>query len=271
MTATNSPKLPLFVPGHRADIAPKAAASGADMVIIDLEDAVAEPDKEAAREQLANSAPLSVPIAARINSSDSPWFATDLDAVKASPAEMVILPKAESAIDLDSVCDALESDMPILPIIETACGLDTVATLLAHPAVPLCAFGHLDFSLDIGAAPTWENLLFARSQLVLQSRLAGVAQPLDGVTVSFDDADIVASDARQARDLGFGGKLLIHPRQVAPAQGVFQPSQEDYDWALSILEAVANSHSAVKLDGAMIDMPVIKRAERIKQDFESLA
>ena len=91
------------------------------------------------------------------------------------------------------------------------------------------------------------------------------------VTVSFDDADIVAADARQARDLGFGGKLLIHPRQVAPAQGVFQPSQEDYDWALSILEAVANSHSAVKLDGAMIDMPVIKRAERIKQDFESLA
>ena len=73
--------------------------------------------------------------------------------------------------------------MPILPIIETACGLDTVATLLAHPTVPLCAFGHLDFSLDIGAAPTWENLLFARSQLVLQSRLAGVAQPLDGVTV----------------------------------------------------------------------------------------
>ena len=87
--------------------------------------------------------------------------------------------------------------MPILPIIETACGLDTVATLLAHPTVPLCAFGHLDFSLDIGAAPTWENLLFARSQLVLQSRLAGVAQPLDGVTVSFDDADIVAADARR--------------------------------------------------------------------------
>ena len=271
MTALNPPKLPLFVPGHRADIAPKAAASGADMVIIDLEDAVAEPDKQAARAQLVKSAPLSVPIAVRINSSDSPWFAADLDVVKSSSAEMVVVPKAESTDDLDQVCDALGPDMPIMPIIETARGLDSVAALLAHPAVPLCAFGHLDFSLDIGATPTWENLLFVRSQLVLQSRLAGAAQPLDGVTVSFDDADIVATDARQARDLGFGGKLLIHPRQVAPAQGVFQPSQEDYDWALSVLVAVADSHSAVKLDGAMIDMPVIKRAERIKQDFESLA
>ena len=271
MTALNIPKLPLFVPGHRADIAPKAAASGADMVIIDLEDAVADPDKDAARAQLVNAKPLSVPVAVRINSADSPWFAADLHAVKSSPAAMVVLPKAESAADLAQVREVIGPDMPILPIIETARGLDGVAALLAHPAVPLCAFGHLDFSLDIGAAPRWENLLFVRSQLVLQSRLAGVAAPLDGVTVSFDDPDIVSAEARQARDLGFGGKLLIHPRQVAPAQSVFQPSQEDYDWALSVLAAVADSHSAVKLDGAMIDMPVIKRAERIKQDFESLA
>ncbi|NBW05907.1 MAG: hypothetical protein EBR92_08365 [Alphaproteobacteria bacterium] len=97
MTALNPPKLPLFVPGHRADIAPKAAASGADMVIIDLEDAVAEPDKQAARAQLINCAPLSVPIAVRINSSDSPWFAADLDAVKSSPAAFVASISAFSA------------------------------------------------------------------------------------------------------------------------------------------------------------------------------
>jgi citrate lyase subunit beta/citryl-CoA lyase len=141
---------------------------------------------------------------------------------------------------------------------------------LAHPNVPLCAFGHLDFSLDIGASDAWENLVFVRSQLVLQSRLAGTAPPLDGVTVSFDEPAIVSAEARRARDLGFGGKLLIHPRQVAPAQAVFQPNQADYDWALSVLAAVGNCQSAVKLDGAMIDLPVIKRAERIKQDFESL-
>ena len=271
MTATNSPKLPLFVPGHRADIATKAAASGADMVIIDLEDAVAEPDTEAARAQLANSAPLSVPIAARINSSDSPWFATDLDAVKASPAEMVIVPKAESACALDSVRDALGPDMPILPIIETACGLDTVATLLAHPTVPLCAFGHLDFSLDIGAESDWEALHYARGRVVLASRLGNKASPLDGVSVRFDDEDIVAGEARRARDMGFGGKLLIHPRQISPAKGVFRPSDDDYAWAKRVIEAVASNASAVQLDGAMIDVPVIKRAEAIIQNYEALA
>ena len=124
------------------------------MVIIDLEDAVADPDKDAARAQLVNATPLSVPVAVRINSADSPWFAADLHAVKSSPAAMVVLPKAESAADLAQVQEVIGPDMPILPIIETARGLDGVAALLAHPAVPLCAFGHLDFSLDIGAAPT---------------------------------------------------------------------------------------------------------------------
>jgi len=270
MTSLKTPSLPLFVPGHRVDIVPKAAASGADLVIIDLEDAVAEAEKPQARLNLASCASAAVPIAVRVNPPDSAHFAADLDAVKSSPAAMVVVPKAESSSDLDQVCDVLGADMPVLPIIETAAGLAAVASLLAHPAVSLCAFGHLDFSLDIGASSEWDNLLLARSQLVLQSRLAGAAPPLDGVTVAFDDPDIVAAEARRARDLGFGGKLLIHPRQVAPALSVFRPSQEDYEWALKILAAVADSQSAVKLDGAMIDMPIIKRASHIKQKFEAL-
>ena len=270
MPIINTPKLPIFVPGHRINIVPKAAASGADMVIIDLEDAVAEAQKQEARSNLANCAPVSVPIAVRVNTSNSSSFLIDLEAVKSSAASMVVLPKAESPSDLDSVCDVVGTDMPILPIVETARGLEVIADLLAHPAVPLCAFGHLDFSLDIGASSAWESLLFVRSQLVLQSRLAGAAAPLDGVTVSFSDPAIVSAEARLARDLGFGGKLLIHPQQVQPAQAVFRPSQEDYDWALSVLVVVGESQSAAKLDGAMIDMPVIKRAEQIKQDFESL-
>lgn len=134
---------------------------------------------------------MPVPIAVRVNTPDSSSFAADLDAVRSSPASMVVLPKAESPADLDRVRDGVGADMPVLPIIETARGLDAVAALLGHPNVPLCAFGHLDFSLDIGASDAWENLLFVRSQLVLQSRLAGAAPPLDGVTVSFDDPAIV--------------------------------------------------------------------------------
>jgi citrate lyase subunit beta/citryl-CoA lyase len=270
MTAAKTPILPLFVPGHRAEIVPKAAASGADMVIIDLEDAVAEADKLQAHSKLTGCKATSVPIAVRVNPSGSPWFETDLKTVKVSPATMVMLPKAETTWDIDRVCKIVGAGLPVIPIVETAQGLESVALLLAHPAVPLCAFGHLDFSLDIGSSTDWESLLYVRSQLVVQSRLAGVGAPLDGVTVSFDDPTIVAEDSRRARDMGFGGKLLIHPAQVAPALSVFQPSQEDYDWAVSVLAAVADSHSAVKFDGGMIDMPVIKRAERIKQDFEAL-
>jgi citrate lyase subunit beta/citryl-CoA lyase len=265
-----TPTVPLFVPGHRTEILPKAAASGADMVIIDLEDAVADAEKPQAHANLAACAAVSVPLAVRVNTPDSAWFEADLAAVKSSPAAMVVLPKAETADQLDRITAALGADMPIMPIVETARGLSGVAALLAHPAVPLCAFGHLDFSLDIGASSDWENLLYVRSKLVLESRLAGAAAPLDGVTVSFNEPEIVERDARRARDLGFAGKLLIHPRQLAPALSVFRPSSDDYEWALKVLAAVADSHSAVKLDGAMIDMPVIKRAERIKQDFEAL-
>ncbi len=264
------PKFPLFVPGHRADMIPKAAASGADMVIFDLEDAVADADKDVARSSVGQIGSQPVPVAVRVNTPSSPWFAYDLDAINSSQISMVVLPKTENRLDLDRVSEAVGRDIPIMPIIETACGLHAVSDLLAHPSVELVSFGHLDFSLDIGASSDWENLLFVRSQLVLQSRLADAAPPLDGVTVSFDDPNFVSAEARRARDLGFGGKLLIHPRQVAPAKAVFQPSEEDYKWALLVLDAVAESRSAVKLDGAMIDMPVIKRAEQIKWDFEAM-
>ena len=101
--------------------------------------------------------------------------------------------------------------------------------------------------------------------------LAGKAAPLDGVTVRFDDASVVEAEARRARDMGFGGKLLIHPKQIAPAKAVFRPSQDEYDWACRVIKAVAESASAVQLDGAMVDVPVIKRAEAIIHDFEALA
>ena len=177
MSQIKPPRLPIFVPGHRIDIAQKAALSGADMVIIDLEDAVAEPDKASARANLFKLAPLPLPIAVRINSSETPYFFSDIEAIKSCQVDMIVLPKAESSGDLQIICDALGKDMPILPIIETARGLDNIDSLLEYPAVSLCAFGHLDFSLDIGASPAWENLLLARSKLVLQSRLAGVFPP----------------------------------------------------------------------------------------------
>jgi citrate lyase subunit beta/citryl-CoA lyase len=161
--------------------------------------------------------------------------------------------------------------MPIIPIVESALGLAAIEAMMMHPSVLQCAFGHLDFSLDIGADPQWDSLHYARGKIVVASRLGQKAPPLDGVAVRFDDAEIVAGEARRAREMGFGGKLLIHPKQIAPAKAVFRPSDADYEWAQRVMTAAANSASAVQLDGAMVDVPVIKRAEAIIRDYEALA
>ena len=263
--------VPLFVPGHRPELLAKAAASGTDAVIMDFEDAVSEADKPAAHEALAACSALPVPLAVRCNGFGSPWFEKDLAALAKFPPDMVMLPKAESASHIEILAEKFGSDMPIIPIIESAVGLAMVEDMMAHRSVLQCAFGHLDFSLDIGAAPNWDSLYYARGRVVLASRLGDKAPPLDGVCVRFDDEDIVTCEARRACDMGFGGKLLIHPRQIGPAKAVFRPSDDDYVWAKRVIAAVAKSTSAVQLDGAMIDVPVIKRAEAIIRDYELLA
>ena len=263
--------IPLFVPGHRPELLSKAAASGTDAVIMDLEDAVSEADKPAAYEALVSRDTLQVPLVVRCNGFGSDWFDKDLQVLVKFLPDMVMLPKAESASHIEVLAQKLGSEIPIIPIIESALGLGMVEDIMAHPSVLQCAFGHLDFSLDIGAASHWEALHYARGRIVLSSRIGDKAPPLDGVSVRFDDEDIVASEARRARDMGFGGKLLIHPRQISPAKGVFRPSDDDYAWAKRVMGAVASNASAVQLDGAMIDVPVIKRAETIIRDYEALA
>jgi len=270
MTTIKPLTLPLFAPGHRPELLPKAAASGADAVIMDFEDAVAEADKPAAHAALASLPALPVPLVVRVNAFDSDWFAQDLEQLVNHPPQLVMLPKAESADHIAHIADRL-AGVPVIPIVESAAGLAALAEMLAHPAVLQCAFGHLDYALDIGAAPDWDCHYYSRGKIVVLSRLAGKAAPLDGVAVRFDDASVVEAEARRARDMGFGGKLLIHPKQIAPAKAVFRPSQDEYDWACRVIKAVAESASAVQLDGAMVDVPVIKRAEAIIRDFEALA
>ena len=271
MTTPKPLSVPLFVPGHRPELLEKAGASGADAVILDLEDAVADADKPAAHAALVSRSDLPVPLVVRCNGFDSSWFAKDMAALAKNPPQMIMLPKAESVDHLDVITKQLGVDMPIIPIVESALGLAAIEAMMMHPSVLQCAFGHLDFSLDIGADPQWDSLHYARGKIVVASRLGQKAPPLDGVAVRFDDAEIVAGEARRAREMGFGGKLLIHPKQIAPAKAVFRPSDADYEWAQRVITAAANSASAVQLDGAMVDVPVIKRAEAIIRDYEALA
>ena len=149
---------------------------------------------------------------------------------------------------------------PVIALVESARGLADARALAALDGVALLAFGSIDFCADIGCAHTRDALCAARSEIVLASRLAAIAAPLDGVTTAIDDAVAVEDDARHARELGFAGKLLIHPRQITPALAGLMPDAAEIAWARRV---VAAAEGASRVDGAMVDAPVRLRAEAI--------
>ncbi len=252
----------LFVPADRPDRWAKAFAAGADAVILDLEDGVAASAKPGARRALRegrdaiDAAPC--PILVRVNARSSDEYLLDLDAVRDLGLAGVMLAKAETAADVEATSAA--TGAPVVALIETARGL--AAARLIAAACARIAFGSIDFAADLGTAHTPAALASARSELVLASRLADRPAPIDGVTTSVKDPDLVRADAAHACELGFSGKLLIHPAQIAPAMDGFRPSEDDVAWAERILSA-RGALGAAAVDGAMVDAPVFLRAEQI--------
>jgi citrate lyase subunit beta/citryl-CoA lyase len=262
VTTFRPPIVPLFVPGDRPERFAKAAQSGADAVILDLEDAVAPDRKSFARDKVADHDVRGMPVIIRINARESPCFEDDLAALTQAHFSAIMLPKTNDDRDIAAVHERLGRIVPIIPLIETALGLSTLPGILSASGVAIVAFGALDFAVDLGCSPTWEALLMARSEVVLRSRLANASAPIDGVTTVLDDPLVVEADARRAISLGFGGKLMIHPRQIAPALGAFLPDPQTLAWARQVLN-VAEQSGAVQMDGAMIDRPIMERARRI--------
>jgi citrate lyase subunit beta/citryl-CoA lyase len=255
----------LFVPGNRPERFAKAVDAGAHAVIIDLEDAVAFEDKEAARDALNAWLSPEHPVLVRINAADTQWFDKDLKIVSLPGVAGVVLPKAEKALDIEKLISA---GAPIvLPLIESAVGFQHALELASLPQVQRLLFGSIDFSIDLGLEETVESLQFFRSQLVLVSRLAGIAAPVDGVTTILDDVVRIDEDTRRARRDGFGGKLCIHPKQVAAVNAAFMPTMDEVNWAQRVLTAAAAAQgAAVALDGKMVDRPVILKAEAIHKE-----
>jgi citrate lyase subunit beta/citryl-CoA lyase len=253
----------LFVPGDRPDRFDKALAAGADAVIVDLEDAVAPERKDAARTAIGNWLCAGKPIVLRINADTSEWFDADLQLARAPGVAGILLPKAER-IDraLQAICAA--TGKYLLPQIETAQGFANARALAAAHGVQRLLFGTLDFQLDLGIDGEGDELAYHRSEMVLVSRLAGIQPPVDGPCTALDDAAQLTADARRAKRMGFGGKLCIHPKQVAHVNAAFAPSADELTWARRVMAAAAESKgAAVALDGRMVDRPVILRAEQI--------
>ena len=265
MTVTDSVTW-LFVPGDREDRFDRAAGSGADEVILDLEDAVPPEHKDSARESVASWLDGLGTGWVRINGAGTGWQGRDLAAVRDCVGlRGVVVAKAEDPDGLTAVREQLPSGAGVVALVESALGIDQATAMARSGAADRLAFGSIDFAVDIGADETDESLLLARSSLVMASRLGALPPPLDGVTVSATDATEAHEAASRARSLGFGGKLCIHPRQIGPVTEGFQPTEAQLVWATRVLETAVDQEGvgAFTMDGQMIDRPVLARAHSI--------
>ena len=264
----------LFVPGDQPARYAKALASGADAVVIDLEDAVAPGKKNEARTALVaylsdlwlRQPHILLRIAVRINPLATAGT-LDITALNTLDERIrhaiagVLVPKSETAEELDQVDMLLGRSTALTALVESAEGIEAVGAIARARGVQRLAFGALDFTADVGSSDT-TLLDHARSRLVIASAAARIAPPLDSPNPEFRDASSVDSGARRARALGFGGQLCIHPLQVDIVGAAFTPSDEEVSWARNVIDAAENG-AVTRLDGVMIDLPVVLRAQAL--------
>jgi citrate lyase subunit beta/citryl-CoA lyase len=250
----------LFLPTSNPRAIDKARASAADLVVLDLEDAVKPEDKEAARsaavEAVAGDWPM--PVAIRVNGVASEWHSADVAAVAGSAADLTILPRADSAETMAGTARAL--GRPLLAMIETAAGV-LAAPAIAREAAGLIAGTNdlradLRLPLDATRAPISASLQW----IVLAARAAGIAA-FDGVFNRLADPEGFAEECAAGRDLGFDGKSLIHPDQIAPCNRLFGPSEAEVERARRLVEAF--SGGADRFEDAMIERMHVEAARRV--------
>jgi citrate lyase subunit beta/citryl-CoA lyase len=285
----------LFAPGNRPRFVEKVAHCGADAVILDLEDAVPIAEKADARHAVreALTAISNCPVYVRINplvaatSFSQAIGEADLEAIVCSDLAGVILPKTERAADaqqaesilnrLEHERDLLPGEIDLIPIIETACGVHHAFDIAsAGTRISRLAFGAGDFTRDIGVRWSRREVesQYARSALVVASRAAGMEAPLDSVWIDIRDLRGLTRSARMAKQLGFQGKMAIHPAQIEPINTVFSPSRDELTYAKRVVAAFATAEAAgeasIQLDGQMIDYPIVQAARRLLELAEAL-
>ncbi len=264
----------LFAPAVRPDLLRKMPRTGADAIVIDLEDATPPDAKDTGRFEMRSAvADLAgqLPILVRVNDDTTPWHDDDLDSLPTEGLAGIVVPKIETIAGLDSLAARLNDrglDMPVIGGVETALGVADARPLLAHDVVSAAYFGAEDFIADLGGVRTASNdeVAYARAQVALAGRLADVTV-IDQIVADFTDDDRCRRECLQARAMGYGGKLCIHPSQVAIANEAFLPSSEEIDRARRLLEAYddakAQGVASVAFEGQMVDEPVARQARRV--------
>lgn len=252
----------LFVPGDRPERFPKAQASGAHVLVLDLEDAVGPANKDQARQSVADWLAHGHAATVRLNALDTPWYEADMAMISQHPNASVMLPKA-NAYSATHTLGALPR-CRLIALLETIEAYMNLSSLAHVKGLERIAFGSVDFSTESGIRDEGDALTAVRTQIVLASRHAGLPAPIDGVSVELHDEALIRQMADRSRGLGFGGKLCIHPKQVTAVNEAWQPNAAELEWAERIVAAFQESEgNATAVEGKMIDKPIFERARQI--------
>jgi citrate lyase beta subunit len=252
----------LFLPASNPRAIAKAREAGSDLVVLDLEDAVKAEDKTAARkaalEAVADAWPM--PVAIRVNGVGTRWHSLDLDAVARSKADYIVVPRAISAHLAHGIAEAVSK--PALAMIETAAGVLAAAQIAQACAGLIAGTNDLRADLRLPLDATREPISTSLQMIVLAARAAGIAA-FDGVFNSLEDADGFVREAEEGRRLGFDGKSLIHPNQIAPCHNAFAPSAPEIERAKALVEAFHGG--AERFGNEMIERMHVEAAQRVLQ------
>jgi citrate lyase subunit beta/citryl-CoA lyase len=284
----------LFVPGNRPDRVDKAVNTNADVVIIDLEDAVPYALKAETRPVVRQKIlDLKNPrVLVRVNALDTPFFRDDLDELVVKDLACIIIPKIERPehireanvllTEAEAKKDLATGSISLIALVESALGVENAFQITSERTIPerlfTVAFGAADFAQDmgIGMTKTAEESAYPRARLTIACRAAGIAPPLDTpFMIDLRDQQALEADAIRAKQFGFQGKLCIHPNQVDICNKIFSPTQKEIEYAHKVIaafnEAEAAGTAAIQVDGKFIDPPVVKQARRVVKMADSIS
>ncbi|MBX0314706.1 HpcH/HpaI aldolase/citrate lyase family protein [Planococcus glaciei] len=268
----------MFTPGTNKERLLKSVSSEADALLWDLEDAVHPDEKAAARAVIQEALDEledkpAKPIFLRVNQYGTEWYAEDVKLARHENVNGIMLPKAESARQVQETWDGMGANGELIVLVETAVGIVRLEDIFSNPNVSGVAFGAIDYAVDADLTLTEAGLeaIYARSRIVTYAKAAGIDGIYDTVFADIHNTESLQKRAVSARALGFNGQMAVHPKQIETIHEVYSPSREDIDWAVTVLhhaEHEAKGAGVFMLDGKMVDRPIIEKAKQIYQAAE---
>lgn len=268
----------MFTPGTNKERLLKSVSSEADALLWDLEDAVHPDEKAAARAVIQEALDEledkpAKPIFLRVNQYGTEWYAEDVKLARHENVNGIMLPKAESARQVQETWDGMGANGELIVLVETAVGIVRLEDIFSNPNVSGVAFGAIDYAVDADLTLTEAGLeaIYARSRIVTYAKAAGIDGIYDTVFADIHNTESLQKRAVSARALGFNGQMAVHPKQIETIHEVYSPSREDIDWAVKVLHHAEHEEKGAgvfMLDDKMVDRPIIEKAKQIYQAAE---